>query len=105
MRLPAPRSRPVQCCRRTAGGAHLPAHRPPPHLSTSPTRRYLALSLIPLSDANSLAFISPVLVAAAAPYLLGDPTPAAVYCAMPVCLVRPQAAGRPRFGPPVLLPA
>ncbi|PRW59513.1 Permease of the drug metabolite transporter (DMT) superfamily [Chlorella sorokiniana] len=47
---------------------------------------YLTLTLLPLSDANALSFVSPVLVAVAAPSLLGDATPPAVYLSLPFCL-------------------
>jgi len=36
---------------------------------------YLAMGLLPLSDANALSFVSPVLVALMAPSVLGQPTP------------------------------
>ena len=53
--------------------------------------------LLPLSDANALSFVSPVLVALLAPHLLAEPTPRPVYMAMPACLAGMLMVAQPSW--------
>ena len=58
---------------------------------------YYSLSLLPLSDANALSFLSPAFVAVLAPWILKEPTPEGVMWSLPLCMLGMLLVSQPAF--------